>query len=159
MNYQETNYYNIDIGRVTLTVKEQDLERVQALLGDLAIGKRLYEGWIDPENPSPSPIGFYVVFDNQAMYADFHNLPYYYHNFHTKVSYWDEYHQKIFSRVTKHPAFRSWRGHNSLFDPSLLPIIVILLNRLVSSPFFSRFHSVIASDSGDIAVQVDENGM
>jgi hypothetical protein len=158
MNYREMNYYNIDIGRVTLTVKEQDMERVQALLGDLAFGKRFYGGWIDNENPSPSPIGFYVVFKDQAMYADFHNLPYYYYNFHTRESYWVEYHQIIISHVTKHPAFRAWRGQWSQFDPSLLPVIVILLNRLASSPFFSHFHSVIVSNSGDIAMQGDENG-
>jgi hypothetical protein len=41
--YKEMNYYSIDISHVTLTVKEQDMERVQALLGELAIGKRIYK--------------------------------------------------------------------------------------------------------------------
>ncbi|HEX6555957.1 MAG TPA: hypothetical protein VF026_24580 [Ktedonobacteraceae bacterium] len=38
-------YRNIDIGRVTITVKKEEAERLSELLGDLAYGKQFYEGW------------------------------------------------------------------------------------------------------------------
>lgn len=159
MDDYKLDYYNIDISRVTLTVRQEDVDRVRALLGNLALGKRYYGGWINPENPSPSPLGFFIVFDNQTMYADFHNLPYYYYNFHTKVSYWDEYHWVIVSYVRKHPAFSLWEGQWSRFDASLLPILVNLLNKLATSSYFSRFQSIVLSDMGHITGQGDRNGI
>jgi len=118
-------YFSVDIGHVTITIREEDREWLQNVLGPSSIGRTFYEGWITDDNPSPAPIGFGVFRDGPLIYADFHNLPYYYRR------RYQAYHNEIVRYVTGHSAFRSWTGHACRFEPSQLPLLLQLLNELV----------------------------
>jgi len=140
-------HLNIDVGHVTITFLREEKERVATLLG-VEDSARFYSGWITEENPSKNPIGFALWFDSDGrVYADFHNLPFYYRS---RDGY-QPYHDCIVSSVSKHPSFRSWAGQASRFNPSELPLFVDLLNDLAESlPRRTRVSSRHRPGPGDV---------
>ena len=124
---------NIDIGLVTVTISEEVKNRFLQLLGDSCGADDFYPGWIDTENPSRSVIGFSAVFKERELYADFHNLPFYY-----ETLGWQEYHNRIVAYVAQHPQFEGWKGHGSPFQADRLPLLVKLLNQLVEEEWNSN---------------------
>lgn len=120
-------YINIDIGRVTVTLREEFKNRFLDLFGDLVKLDEVYGGWINSNNPSPSRIGFAAVFEEASeVYANFHDLPFYYQN------NWEVYHHRIVSHVSKNPLFEGWRGHAHRFSKEKLPLLVKLLNQIAA---------------------------
>lgn len=146
------NKVSIKIGCVTVTVSKENEGDVLSLLGSLAFNSRIIkDGWITWDNPSHSSIGFAVFFDGLKIYADFHNLPYYYRdrNYNNR---WVQYHEAIINHVRKHPSFSSWEGHASRFEPIHLPLLVNLLNELAEEQpelFLHQKKKVVVS-GGDV---------
>ena len=92
----DLEYLNIDVGDVTITILREERARVMSLLGT-GDSNRFYSGWITDENPSHSQIGFALCFDSDScVYADFHNVPFYYRS---RDNY-QSYHDRIVSHVT-----------------------------------------------------------
>jgi hypothetical protein len=119
-------YININIGHVTVTLREEFRNRFLDLFPESIRTEDFYRGWINSNNPSPSPIGFAVMFEDSKVYADFHNLPFYYGD------NWKEYHSRIVAYVAKHPLFEGWKGHAHRFNAEQLPLLVSLLNQLIA---------------------------
>jgi len=119
-------YINIDIGHVTVTLDEKFKNYFLDFFRESIRIDNFYRGWINSNNPSPSPMGFAVIFEDNQVYANFHDLPFYYRN------NWDEYHRRIVAHVAKHPLFRGWNGNGHRFSAEKLPLLVDLLNQLVT---------------------------
>ena len=92
-----TSYLNFDFERVTITFESKNRQLVSHLLGGTLESSGLYEGWITDENPSTCPIGFAIFFRYSRIFADFHNLPFYYGR------NWEEYTNNLHREVSKHP--------------------------------------------------------
>jgi hypothetical protein len=112
---------NANINGVTITFKSAEADRVSSLLGlDPQI---FYKGWITKENPSPCKTGFYVVFESELVFADFHNIPFYYQS-----EGYSQYMESIVISVTKDSRFSGWTGPASRFNAAFLIDFISLLS-------------------------------
>jgi hypothetical protein len=121
-----SSYLNVDLEALTITFRSDDLALISHLLDASLDPHALQEGWITEANPSLRPIGFAAVFRYSRIFADFHNLPFYYR------SDWHGYYRSVCDRVARHPDGHRFEAGTAglMFEwTNLLLLTHILANR------------------------------
>lgn len=150
---------SVDFERVTVTFQSKDRAVVARLLGGALERSRLYEGWITHDNPSPCPIGFAVFFRESRIFADFHNIPFYY------GQDWKGYFDNVARVVFAHPEGSRFTQQSCgfEFEAGDLPLFVEILGggppgqpppvvALARVDFEDHFYSLIRVIDGDTIV-------
>ena len=105
-----SSYLNTDVEGMTITFRSEDIDLVSHLLQMPLDPLGLREGWITEENPSVHRTGFAVFFRYSRIFANFHDLPFYYRRD------WPDYYGKLRALVARHPESHRFEALTTGFE-------------------------------------------